>query len=103
MPISSVSQAGALPYIAAPSAAKSSPDADNSSAAAPSASAPSAAASPAKSDNSAKSATPDRDAPSAEASGSKNSSAAPNMFKINPDGTVGPLHQRRHANSSVHA
>lgn len=101
MPISSVSQSGTLPYIAPQGAAKPAADTDAPDAAASTAKPASAAAPSATPDSSAK---PDTDAPSASASGSKGSSA-PNMFKINPDGTVGPLHLPRHAKSPgvVHA
>jgi len=68
---------------------------------------PTAATKPADTDASAasaaKTAQPDTDA---AGSRQKESSAAPvNMMKINPDGTVGPMHLHRHANSPgvVHA
>jgi len=52
---------------------------------------PAKAAEPAKADTDAKD------------SSSSSSSSSPNMFKINPDGTVGPLHLPRSGHKAVHA
>lgn len=97
MPISSVSATSNTPYIASPAPAKAAAETGSSEAAAPSA----------KPDTDAKTAKSDTDAPAAASTGKpeEKSASAPNMFRINPDGTVGPLHQKRHANASgvVHA
>jgi len=91
MPISSVSQFNYQPYTSASPAAK--PDAQE----APASTATTAVTTPDKdqaSDNDAKTAS-DKTA----------SSSSPNMYKINPDGTIGPLHLPRpgHGPGVVHA
>ena len=83
MAISSVGASGFQP-VSLPTAAAKPADTDAPSTAAP--------AAQKASDGGA-----DKDAPSASESSS--SSSAVNLTKINPDGTIGPMHLHRHANS----
>ena len=89
MPISSIGPSGFPPAGLTTSADKAAPA--TSPAPAEKAAAPAASA-------------PDKDDAKAPAE-AKEASSAPNMFKINPDGTVGPMHIKRHPNAPgvVHA
>jgi len=94
MPISSVSPSSYQPYLGASQAVKQGSEGGSAA----------DVAAPAAPDSDAKKTSVEPDASASTASGSKES-AAPNMYKINPDGTVGPLHLRRHPNSQgvIHA
>ncbi|GEM_PF-6501751 len=87
MTISSISQSNYQGFAATGANVSAKPTAE----AQPDSDATVKAAEPAKADTDAK-------------DGSSSSSAtAPNMFKINPDGTVGPLHLPRSGHGAVHA
>jgi len=98
MSISSISQSNYQAFNPVASSAKSATQAD------PATESAVKAADPAKAATTAKETAPDEDAKTAS-SGKGGTSAAPNMYKLNPDGTVGPLHLPRpgHAPGVVHA
>jgi len=98
MSISSISQSNYQTFTPVSANAKSTTQAD------PSTESATKAADPAKADTTAKEAAPDEDAKTTS-SGKEGSSAAPTLYKLNPDGTVGPLHLHRpgHAHGVVHA
>jgi len=98
MSISSISQSNYQVFTPVTSSAKSATQAD------PATDTAAKAADPAKADTTAKETATDEDAKTASSS-KEGSSAAPSMYKLNPDGTVGPLHLPRpgHAPGVVHA
>ena len=105
MAISSISQSSYQAFTPVTSNAKSATQADSAADTDTAAK----AADPAKAATTAKETAPDEDAKttsvSKESGGKEGSSAAPTMYKLNPDGTVGPLHLPRpgHAHGVVHA
>ena len=90
MPISAVG-GSSYPQLTLPTAATKPADTD--------------APAPAATQSASSQSKPDADAATTSAAGSPSSSSSVNFTKINPDGTVGPLHHHRHANSPgvVHA
>lgn len=64
-----------------------------------------AASTPASSTSSSSSAPAIKESASGDQDKDASSASSSNLVKINPDGTVGPLHHHRHANSPgvVHA
>lgn len=99
MAISSVSQSTPQPYFGANAAAKPATQDAVASGATPAAPETAKAATPAKSS------APDSDDSKGESGSKGSSSAGESMFKLNPDGTLGPLHLPRpgHAPGVVHA
>lgn len=102
MPISSVGQSSYQPYSGVSQVAK--PDPQEASSAPANSTSAEATAAKSSATAQSKDTTPDGDDAKSASSSAKGSSA-PNMYKINPDGTIGPLHLPRpgHAPGVVHA